>query len=1051
MFARPGLVRFACAALALASFAPTDLSAQETVRSKAIVNFTFDEENGPAKDSATAGQVADEGQLSGAPVRSASPFWNQSGKKALPLEAAKQQFVDVPHSADVNRPDALSFSLLFVNLNDPADAAVHALVAKRSVMDGKSFANYGINFIQQSDLLQAYVNDGSGYKIVQFSAKAVIPVRKMAFVTATYQVADAPGQDADTDADDVRIQLFSNGEQIKPKAVSGGFVEGNDGWITDVNLAGLANTFPLSIGRSDAAGEYTNGVIDEFSLFPHALSPEDVKKLFLEVAGANVRDLIAQDATTPSLSPVVSSLSQPGIQIGRTTTLTISGNNLAAQPRLVLPVPNIAWEILTAEPNRLVAKLTASGSFVPGIYPLWVVTPHGISRPLPVAFDQMAQAPLPSTGAEAPVALPAAYYGTLAGGQQLRAYISGKKGQRIIADVELKRLGGQANPVLELKSAQGTPLQIAWGHKTLQGDARIAATLPHDGVFAVELHDLTYNAPGQNAFRLKIGDLKLMDAALPAVLTAGAARVQPIGTGFSAAESWPATVSPLPDSRYGLLSLSSGQVDGSVPLVRVGQSTEILETAVPAGEWQTIDATLPGSPPKPVGINGRLSQRGERDRYLLNVTPGQKLRFTLMTQSLASSVEGEIALFQHPEGNVLAMTGDQPTLADQVLEFAVPAERRQIQVGVRDLLNHGGERAFYRLEISPAGQPDFTLSVNSDVVALPENGTAPLELRVNRNGYNGPIALRISGDPNMAVTPPQIAEGVSGRTLIRVSRHGPPATGQASLVRLVGESVGLQPAVQRSAGVATNVPEPLFAESLGLGTTSGIGISMDVPSLSPVMFRGLTADVAVSLKRQPGLFAADKPVRFTLTTTEASRLRQPGNPAAGNFPMVSLGAVNPVEPGAEPTALKLQVPLEVAESTIDLYIRAEAIRHLYADAVLATSYSQPFRIQVQNAVSPKVDEPTLAIVSERDHAVTGQLQRTAGFSGPVEVTLVGLPNEYQVTAASVSGDQGTFSVVVKAPKVEQEQPLANVRLRVTSQGALIAAEQAVAVKVAPAK
>ena len=61
MFARPGLVRFACAILSLASLAPTDLSAQETVRSKAIVNFTFDEENGPAKDSATAGQVADEG------------------------------------------------------------------------------------------------------------------------------------------------------------------------------------------------------------------------------------------------------------------------------------------------------------------------------------------------------------------------------------------------------------------------------------------------------------------------------------------------------------------------------------------------------------------------------------------------------------------------------------------------------------------------------------------------------------------------------------------------------------------------------------------------------------------------------------------------------------------------------------------------------------------------------------------------------------------------------------------------------------------------------
>ncbi|MFO0918376.1 MAG: hypothetical protein U0872_08685 [Planctomycetaceae bacterium] len=162
--------------------------------------------------------------------------------------------------------------------------------------------------------------------------------------------------------------------------------------------------------------------------------------------------------------------------------------------------------------------------------------------------------------------------------------------------------------------------------------------------------------------------------------------------------------------------------------------------------------------------------------------------------------------------------------------------------------------------------------------------------------------------------------------------------------------------------------------------------------MPPIVFRGLTVDVPVVLKRQAGLPWADHPVRFGLTTTEATRLRQPGNPGAGSFPLVSLAASNPMEPGSEQTVLKLHVPLDVAESPIDLYVRGEALRHLYSDAVMGTSYSQPYRIQVQNAVSPKADDPTLAIVAERDHAVTGQLQRTAGFTGPVEVTLVGLPN-----------------------------------------------------------
>src|SRR5262245_15823916 len=130
--------------LALLIGLATQLAAQETIRSKATINFTFDEDNGPAKDTASVGQAADDGKLINDPPRGPSPFWNHSGKKALQLDAAKQQFVEIADSPDVDRPDALTFSLLFVNLQEPNDGSYHGLIAKRGSVDGKVLTNFGI-------------------------------------------------------------------------------------------------------------------------------------------------------------------------------------------------------------------------------------------------------------------------------------------------------------------------------------------------------------------------------------------------------------------------------------------------------------------------------------------------------------------------------------------------------------------------------------------------------------------------------------------------------------------------------------------------------------------------------------------------------------------------------------------------------------------------------------------------------------------------------------------------------------------------------------------
>lgn len=1046
------LSRLLLAACAAGCFADLVCAQDEAIRSKAVVNYTFDEESGPAKETATVGQVADDGKLVNDPPRVASPFWNQSGKKAIQLDAARQQFIEIADSADVDCPSAASFGLFVVNLTELTDAGYHGLVAKRGVDNGKASTNYGINFQMQADNFQVYIHDGTNYKVVTYSAKEALPFRKLVYVTASFEVADAPKQDDDTDVDDLKVMFYVNGEPLTPKTSPNGYIDGKQGWIKDVAVAGLVNNLPVTIGRSEAAGEYLSCVVDEFSLFQSALNPAQAKKLFQEVAGANVMDLIARDKPVPAVVPVVSSLSQPGLQIGQTTQLVVNGSDLGPNPVAVFPLPGVALAVADGSaPNRLVLNVTVPADTPSGIYPLWIRSQAGISKSVALAIDRLPQLPIAGSSREKPATLPAAFFGVLSGGQQQRIYFAGTKGQRIVADVELKRLGSAANPVVEIKSPEGTPIEIGWGHASLKGDARAERVLPKDGIYSVELHDLTFNGPGQNPFRLKVGDLKLVDCVLPAAMVPGTVEVQPVGSGFTPGAKLTGVFSSPTESRLGLLTFpAESNIASILPALPVSRGTEVVENGPAAdGSLQTIDATFTAMPVKPVAISGIISAKAEQDRYLLNVTAGKTLKLTLQSDSLGSELEGELRVLGHPQGNVLTMTGDQPVIGDLSLDYAVPAGVSQIQVQVRDLFGRGGLRSFYRLVVEPAGQPTFALMLNTPTVALPDDGSAMIEMQVNRTGYAGLIKLNIVGDNSVIVSPNEIAANMQGKVLLRLVRSGKPADGTAPLLRIVGESVGVEPAIKSTARLQTGVVAPTFVDTMAIGTIASSGLSIELQQLPPVLFRGVSPEIPLIVKRLAGHGTASLPVKLTLESTEPVRKRDNNNPAAGNFPVVAASPkmLQPGEP--EQATVKLIVPLEVTEPVIDFVVKAEATPHAYSERVLATAYSQPFRAEVKNAVAPKVDGPSLAVMAESDHKVVGQLQRTAGFTGPVEATLVGLPAEYMVQAASIAGDQDKFEIVVKAPKVTANTPVPNVKLRLTSTGNLLTAEMPVNLTVTP--
>lgn len=1045
--------RLATIAIVIVAAGSSQVSAQ-TIRSQAVVDLTFDEQSGPAQDVATAGTTKDNGTLVNDPHRIASPFPGQNGKQALVLEAGAAQNVQIADSADVDRPDAVTVSLFFANLHGGGDGAFHGIFAKR-IDANPTITNYGINYVVNSDTFQLYLNDTTGYKSAIFGVQNTIGTRRPVFLTAVYQVGDAPAPDADEDKDDVLLRLYVNGKAIAPKSAVGGFAAGEEVWLTDIKVATLVNDAPLTIGSSMPGLEYTNSVVDEFLLFAKGLSPSEVATLYGEVAGAAATATI--EAVVAPSAPEVRDVVLRGLQTGQTNVVTILGRGLLPAPQLLLPVSGAQQTLRPgATAEKIEFDVIVPATVAPGHYPLRVQTPAGVSNAATVAVDSLPQVPYVAGAAANPTPLPVAVTGRLSGQDQHRVYFAGKKGQRIVVDLECKRLGSAMDPVLELRNERGAPLNIAWGRPQYRGDTRIEAIIMADGIYSIDLHDLTYKAPGENAYRIKIGELKLVDTTFPAAVPAGAAQtVAVIGPGMDPATAIAVDMADaLPGIPQSVTLPSTLGTVGPAPTVVVSEAVEILEATQPAGQLQTVDARFSSRTHVPVIVNGRVSQPGETDRYLLAVTPGMTLNLSAESFGIRSPLEARIIVLSPETGDILAASEERPSL-----DFAVPAGMASVEVAVRDLNRRGGSDYLYRLRLIPAGQPNFSLSFDIERVLVPQGGSAVIRVDVNRAGYGGPIALQLVGAPDLIMTPAEIPADAT-KAFIQITSSRSDAAKELSVrrVRLLGQSAGLEPPLRRVAQgpfdsslslVPTQRTELTVAESPSAGPRIELG------TLPAALYKGTDLALPVTVRFTDAQLAG-RPVRLTLLTTEAGRTRvDPTDPTQQRRLPFALIRSLPEQtlPSADSAGtLKLLVPLDVAEPQVDCIVRAEVVSQSFSDQVLASAYSQPFRLNVQPAVKLQPAANSLMLTSKGETKLTGTVQRTAGFTQPVELALVNLPAGYSAPKISIAPDQQQFEVVVTAPEVAAAADLPNVALRVTTPaGKPLQADVPIATKVAPAQ
>ncbi len=853
----------ACIPLLLGlSLNPTDVG---PIRAKAVVDLSLDSAS-TMKDTSKAGKVIDEATLQGQPQFISSPFWNQTGQ-ALLLDAAAKSHLEVPDSPDLDRADGVTVSFFFLSLHPLDDPGFHGVFAKRGA-EKNPRTNYGINFKPAADVFQVYIHDGAGYKVASYSVKSTVGYSQRVHLTATFDVADAPAADTDTDTDDILIRLFINGKPVAPRASSSGFVNGNDAWLTNVDIPGMLNDVPLTLGSSSGATELTSGVYDEFLLFADALEPAEVEALFVELSGAPADEIAKLDQSRQraqtTARPAVQNVSPRGLQVGSTTRLTLTGTGLE-NADVYLDGTKATVKIAETTASRLTADVSLPDNVTPGFYALRAVNDAHISDPVIVTVDRLPEVVASQTSAEKPARLPTAASGTLSGTQALRVWFRGVKGQRVLADVESRRLGSSLEPVVEIKTDRGTPLTIEWRKHELHGDTRAECTLPADGNYFVEVHDLTYKAPGNSAVRVRIGNLAVIDRWVPSgsgrdtVLTAR-------GTGLSK----PVTVRTRRGRTPGSVQIEGlPAVDGPVPTLIESEAVELTEQ--PGDKVQTVDASFAGATAQSiVAVNGTIEAPGDNDVYQLNVSEGQQLHLTLQTRSLASPLDGTLRILNGAA--VLAARDTGGTGNDIVLDVTVPAGVKTLQARIGDFTNAGGPTHAYRLMISRAGRVDFQLRANASAIEIPANGSAVLRLSVLRRGpgfaFAGPIRLKIAGDPHVQIAPEQLPEETENRDVFVVlTRTGPP-TSQVEPIAIIAEST-TGPAVRRIVHVPSIAPV-VAAGSQGLVAASSrpVPVTVNLAGAPPQLFRGLVAELPLYVSQ---LDPAQGVLRFSLRSTERPR------------------------------------------------------------------------------------------------------------------------------------------------------------------------------------
>jgi hypothetical protein len=696
--------------------------------------------------------------------------------------------------------------------------------------------------------------------------------------------------------------------------------------------------------------------------------------------------------------PEIRGVSVRGLQVGDTTNLVIDGDAFGAAPRLLLPFPARQQLLKGVSDKRAAFDVTLAGDVTPGYYQLRLATAQGVSLPVVIAVDRLAQRPL-ATSAET---LPVALHGAVNGSATTEVGFAGKAGRKVRVEVEAQRLGSKLRPVVHLFNAKKLQLAWAWPTPALSGDARLEAVLPADGTYTVSIHDVEYAAPAPAFFRLRVGDWSFVDQVFPPVVGTGQGQaVELLGSSPHGEQVRPTGAGALP-----LAWPRDALWSGPRPYVRVSPRVELVRQGPPA--------TPQALPPGPVGVSGKLLTPFAEDRNRVPVTPGSKLRIEVFAERYGSPLDTALVV-RNERGDVLARAEDSPGTVDPALDYTVPDKVTALVVGVVDAQGRGGPHGIYHLSVEPqtAAATDFRLLTPAQRITLPSSDRTVVPVWVERRGYQGDVALTAAGLPAGVRLENAVIPGGADGTLVTL--EGAAMAADAVITHWHGRGAGEERPVVVN-GHPLERLQPWLATELALAPAGATGTGFQVA------WRGLPPDAGLVPGRKLALPvkvtrpADNSLVKFTLTTSQSPQLlnNQP-NPNA----TVRLEKAVELPAKATDGDLTLLVPPQLSSAVYDVTVQAELLAP-DRKTVRAVAYAPVRRLPVRDLVVVRLDGPA-RFEAARDAKkattvkIAGKVERREGAKGDVLLALTGLPAGASAAAVTVKADQSAFVVNVVLP------------------------------------
>jgi hypothetical protein len=720
-------------------------------------------------------------------------------------------------------------------------------------------------------------------------------------------------------------------------------------------------------------------------------------------------------------TPHIGNISPLGAQRGVASEVTISGANLAGNPRLIAP---FAFRAEPLDPKRSsggnwVFKLTIASEVAVGVYAVRIQTDGGISNPFLLAVGQLPQVSEKEDNStfQAAQALPPpplVVEGQAAGNDVDYFKFAGKKRQVIVVDAQCARIGSGVDPSIRLTTAGSTRRFVASADDSpgLLTDARLIAELPEDGDYMVEISDSRYQGGGRPVYRLVIGAVPVAEEIYPLGGRVGetvglelrGGTVGPLGIAA-------ATLAPLPGTLIHPARISSAMlgkakaeaapldVESLYPTV-TGAVPELREPAVTGAEEVRAVA--------PIVFNGRIDPPGDEDRFVLAVTAGQRLHIAVEASQHGSALDGVLQI-QGAKGAVIANADDtsvkirgQPAgqgtieLPDPSLDLTIPGGTSEITLVLRDLEGRGGVGFPYRIVVSPL-RATFELTLSESEISIPNGGTAALAVTVARKGYDGPITLMAEGLPaGVTIRPGTIGPGQNVGSLSLSAAAS--TVFEAVPFRLAGRAKGPEGPIEVEA-----TKELVFARQGALPTSLLVQrglvaapalstvVTLDAPAEPIEIAHGFGGAVPIKVVRSKGADAALAVTALPLPPGLAVPAATIPAKAAGGSVAVATALEAPL--GLMTIALQAKGKFGAAEETIAVpAVTLNLVRP--ADITLSTT--------------------SVSLKPGSSAEVKGKVVRRGGFKEPVTVRLSGLPAGLKADPVTVPPAAPDFTLKIQA-------------------------------------